>query len=235
MTAQGVTLTWFGHACFRVTDTAGHTVVLDPYHPQVMGQALRGLTADLLLITHEHQDHNYLDAVHARRVIHGLTEARDGAVVTLTDAPSGIAVTLVPTFHDTAAGAARGRNISVVWQQGGLTLCHTGDLGGLPDPATLAAFGHPDVLFLPVGGHFTLDVHAARTLVAQLAPRVVIPMHFKVPGMTNEHIPIGDVEAFLDDGGPWHAVRRPDAASLTLAPDTLPAATEVVVLTPARV
>ena len=66
-------------------------------------------------------------------------------------------------------------------------------------------------------------------------PEVTIIQGYQVPGMTNEHIPIGDVEAFLDDGGPWHAVRRPDAASLTLAPDTLPAATEVVVLTPARV
>ena len=129
MTAQGVTLTWFGHACFRVTDTAGHTVVLDPYHPQVMGQALRGLTADLLLITHEHQDHNYLDAVHARRVIHGLTEARDGAVVTLTDAPSGIAVTLVPTF--TTPRRAR---------RAGATSVSSGSRAGSPS-ATPATWG----------------------------------------------------------------------------------------------
>ena len=126
--ARGDAITWFGHACFRVTDAEGHTVIVDPYVPQVMGQSLQGLTADVVIITHEHGDHNQAALIQTRHVIHGLQELADEGPTRVADAPTGIVFTLVPTYHDAAPDHPRGRNATFVWEQGGVTLCHLGDL-----------------------------------------------------------------------------------------------------------
>jgi L-ascorbate metabolism protein UlaG (beta-lactamase superfamily) len=235
--AQGDAVTWFGQACFRITDAEGHTVLVDPYAEPVMGQSLQGLAADVVIITHEHPDHNATEGIKARHLIHAVPLIHNGQVKRIGDAPTGLIFTLIPTFHDPQHGEQRGLNSVVVWQEGGVTLCHLGDLGHPLTREQIAGIGRPDVLMLPVGGTFTLDGEEARMVVEQLKPHVVIPMHYKVPGMSRSNTPLTTVEPFLDANGnpPWSEVKQLDSPMLMIDADHLPANTEVDVLQVAKI
>ncbi|HEY3376666.1 MAG TPA: MBL fold metallo-hydrolase [Armatimonadota bacterium] len=235
--AHGDSITWFGHACFRITDAEGHTVIVDPYITPIMGQSLDGLSADVVIVTHEHSDHNNASAIRTHHQIHALSAVGDGRVTRVADSPTGLIFTLIPTFHDDVHGQQRGRNVVVEWEEGGVTFCHLGDLGQPLTGAQIAAIGRPDVLMLPVGGYYTMDGAAARTVVEQLKPSVVIPMHYRVPGMTQQSLPISTEEPFLDTHGnaPWITVKHLETPILLVDADHLPHRTEVDVLEVGRI
>ncbi len=170
---------WFGQSTFRLTGDGAPTVVIDPYDAAAIGArrrwdypALDGLTADLLLVTHEHADHNGVGAIGGDpavvRSLAGTFETPHGTVV-------GVA-----SEHDDAAGTQRGHNVMYVFDFGGLRVAHLGDLGqaGLRDEQR-AALGVVDVLFVPVGGGPTIGAEAAAMVARELGARVVVPMHFR--------------------------------------------------------
>ena len=103
----------------------------------------------------------------------------------------------MPTFHDPQQGAARGPNTVWVIDFGTARVVHLGDLGHLLTPDQVAAIGRVDLLLIPVGGYFTIGPEEARQVVAQLRPRVVIPMHYRTE-QTNPAIArfLQPVEAF---------------------------------------
>lgn len=217
---RGDTIIWYGQSCFHVIDAEGHTVLLDPYAHQVMGQSLEGLTADVVVVTTEQPDHNATQAIDARHVIHALEKVRGGRTRRIGDAPTGLIFTLVPTPVTDGRGE---RNAAVVWIQAGITICHLGDLVEPLTPEQVEQIGHPDVLMLPIGGHITLDGEEARRVVEQLQPHVVIPMHFRVPNLAPE-LAVETEEPFLqaDGSAPWDTVQRLHSPELTLDADHLP-------------
>jgi L-ascorbate metabolism protein UlaG (beta-lactamase superfamily) len=76
----------------------------------------------------------------------------------------------------------------------GLSLVHLGDLGHVPDAEAVSALGRPDVLVVPAGGVFTVSPEEAWRTIGRLAPSVVVPMHYKTPGLA---LPLGELEDFL--------------------------------------
>ena len=90
-----------------------------------------------------------------------------------------VIVTGVSTFHDNHTGARRGKNIVFAIEAEGVRLVHLGDLGHLPDDDQREAIGRPDVLFIPVGGTYTLDAARAKKCVELLNPRLTVPMHYQ--------------------------------------------------------
>ena len=154
-------LIWHGHACFEVITKEG-SLVLDPYSDgSVPGLAPLSLSADAVLCSHGHRDHNYRDGVH------------------LSGKPCGIAVSHLDTWHDDVQGAMRGPNRIHILKAEGLTAVHLGDLGCALTPAELAQLKNPDVLMIPIGGHYTIDSAQAAGIIEQMEPRVVIPMHYR--------------------------------------------------------
>ena len=153
-------VTWWGHACFAV-ESGGYRVVLDPFD-EVPGFPTPSLTANAVLCSHEHHDHNYRPAV---------TLEQGGE--------SSFAVSAMETFHDDAGGTLRGENKIHILQAEGLKLVHLGDLGHPLSPEQAAPLMGCDVLLIPVGGYFTIDAAAAAQIVRQLQPRVTIPMHYR--------------------------------------------------------
>jgi L-ascorbate metabolism protein UlaG (beta-lactamase superfamily) len=184
-------ITYLGHATFLL-ETGGASILIDPYDAKV-GYPMPGVAPTLVLISHEHGDHNHLGMAQGQpRVIRGLA---DGQWRTVRETVDGVAISSVPTYHDGAQGKDRGRNTVFIIEAEGLRIVHLGDLGHGLDESTAEAIGHPDVLMIPVGGHYTIDAAQAHAVVARLRPGVVIPMHYKTE--INAGWPIGAVDAFL--------------------------------------
>jgi len=187
-------VTYLGHACFLLETAAGTRILIDPYNEQV-GYPIRPVPADVVLISHEHFDHNYLAmATGSPRVIRGLREeGREWADVRET--VDGIEISTVRTYHDETQGSQRGKNAMFLVRADGLGLLHAGDLGHPLDPGTIAQVGRVDVFMVPVGGYYTIDAATANRVIEQLSPRVVIPMHYRTE--VNPDWPIAPLDPFL--------------------------------------
>jgi L-ascorbate metabolism protein UlaG (beta-lactamase superfamily) len=163
-------LRYFGHSLFTVTLSCGTIILTDPYN-RFCRYPRRELKADIVTISHHHYDHDALE------IVKGKPAVLDEAGYFLP--ADGVVVTGVPTYHDNHIGARRGKNIVFCIEAEGVRLVHLGDLGHLPDDAQREAIGRPDVLFVPVGGTFTLDAARAAQCVELLKPRMTVPMHYQ--------------------------------------------------------
>ena len=190
-----VELQWWGQAMFVLRTPAGNTIVMDPYNSGIGYELPDQMTADVVTASHEHFDHNNVAlGGESATILRGLTD--DGWAEIDERPASDVAVRTVPTWHDESEGSERGRNAIFVVETGGLRIVHLGDLGHTLSPEQIAAIGPVDVLLVPVGGFFTIDAAGAREVVEQLAPRVVIPMHYKTKASTISQL--RPVQPFLD-------------------------------------
>ena len=190
-------LTWLGHACFLL-EQDGYTILLDPYtgvegYPPL---SERKLAVNKILCSHQHHDHNAVDQA-----------------ALLPEAPCPFTIRTVETFHDDQGGALRGINNIHILTAGGVTVAHMGDLGHQLSADQVKAVGPLDAILIPVGGYFTINAQTAKAVCQALAPKCVIPMHYR-------HAPYGlpvvsGVEDFLSLW-PDTAVRRLETAALTL-------------------
>lgn len=169
---------WYGQSAFRLS-TPEQAVMIDPFGDlSAMRErgirwdypAIEGVDADLLLVTHEHGDHNGVEVVGGQPAILRSTAGR-------LDSPVG-EVIAIASEHDEAAGTERGPN--TVFELDGLRVCHFGDFGQreLRDEQA-AAIGSVDLLMLPVGGGPTIGAEQAHEIVKRLEPRWVVPMHYR--------------------------------------------------------
>jgi L-ascorbate metabolism protein UlaG (beta-lactamase superfamily) len=168
----------YGHSAFYLRGSE-RSVFIDPHGPmrelpvRFEYPPIRGVTADLLLITHEHPDHNNAEAIetagHVIRSSAGTHRSPVGEVVSIA------------SEHDPVAGTVLGANTILVFTLDGLRIAHFGDFGqrGLR-PEQREAIGAVDLVFVPVGGNdATLDGQAAARLVGELGPSWAIPMHYQ--------------------------------------------------------
>jgi len=171
---------WYGQSAFRLTADSV-TVFVDPFE-DVSGLASRGLQfdyppivdveAELVLVTHEHQDHNGVSAIGGSPVVLRSTAGN-------LDSPVG-KVLAVASEHDQRAGTERGPNTIFVFELGGVRICHFGDFGQhrLRDEQA-AAIGQVDLLLIPVGGGPTIGAEQAVAISKRLRARWIVPMHYR--------------------------------------------------------
>jgi len=177
-------IAWHGHSCFEIHN--GLTVVLDPHDGRSIGIKPPVVRADICLLSHDHFDHN------CSRIVRGdPTVIREPGERTV----KGLKVLGIPTFHDTEGGAKRGRNTIYRFEMDGISFAHCGDLGHELDAKQLEALGKVDILFVPVGGVFTIDGATAQKLISKVRPRVAVPMHFRFGGLS---VSIDTVDPFLE-------------------------------------
>ncbi|HVB76540.1 MAG TPA: MBL fold metallo-hydrolase [Candidatus Nitrosotalea sp.] len=219
-------VTWFGQSAFLLQDGDGG-VFIDPFGDmsRLTGTgrrwdypAIEGAKPDLLLITHEHADHNAVDAVEGEpHVIRSLAG---------TFGQAGMPVVGIASEHDRVAGTQRGANVIFVFDYRGLRICHMGDFGqSALRPEQREAIGQVDLLFVPVGGSATIDGTQAASLVAELSPRWAVPMHYRSQAID-----------FLDDADSFLAAVRAEIVSLDrqfFQPEQIETAGSPVVVVPA--
>lgn len=167
----------------------------DPYPPAI-GLKLQRLDADVVTVSHEHENHNYTQVVREAYEIRGPGEYEI----------AGVSVVGVPTYHDAEKGARSGRNTVYVIEIDDVRVCHLGDLGHKLDDAEAEAVSSPDVLLVPVGGRTVINAAQAAEVVRQLEPRFVVPMHYAIPGLKLELDPI---DRFLKEMGVTAAEAQP--------------------------
>jgi L-ascorbate metabolism protein UlaG (beta-lactamase superfamily) len=206
-------ITWFGHACFRLSDR-GVAIVTDPFGEHLAYERPR-IRADLVTISHDHPGHNNRIGFRAGpRFFDGPGEYE----------VKGVFVTGIATFHDTRKGASRGPNTVFLFDFDGLTVCHLGDLGHVPTQAQVELLSDVDVLLVPVGGVHTLDAAKAAEVVSLLEPRLVVPMHYKTP---KEKAALQGVDKLFKEMGLSPVAPLPE---LKVTRSSLPEETEVVLL-----
>jgi L-ascorbate metabolism protein UlaG (beta-lactamase superfamily) len=210
---------WLGHSCFLVTSTGGVRIITDPY---AVGGDINYSpikeTADIVVVSHGHDDHSNVSAVQGKpEVIKG-----DGIKIA-----KGIQFKGIAAYHDASQGTQRGPNTIFCFNVDDTKLCHLGDLGHVLNPGQVNEIGAVDILFIPVGGLYTIDASVASQVCDKLKPKVVIPMHFKTPRCA---YPIAGVEDFLKDK---KNVRKVGDSEVEFERERLPTDTEIVLLQPA--
>ncbi|MCD6370593.1 MAG: MBL fold metallo-hydrolase [Thermoplasmata archaeon] len=174
---------WHGHACFEIRDSM--KIVIDPHDGRAIGIKPPRATPDVVLITHHHFDH---DAV---RVLNGNFKIIDAPGNYVFD---GIKIRGILGYHDKEMGARRGKITMYKIELEGVKLLHVGDLGHILSKDMVKEIGDVDILFIPVGGVYTVDAREAFENVKLLQPKIVIPMHYRFDGLT---LGIAPVEDFL--------------------------------------
>jgi len=207
---------WLGHSCFLITSNEGLRIITDPYDTAGgISYSPINQAASIVVVSHDHFDHNNVSAVQ------GNPEIVKGSGIKTTQEIQFKGIT---TYHDTAQGKQRGPNTVFCFSLNNLNLCHLGDLGHVLGQQQVEQIGTVDILFIPVGGYFTINAAEASQVCDQLRPKVVIPMHFKTSRCS---LPIAGVEDFLK--GKKH-VRKLDSSEIEFKAKELPADTEIVVL-----
>ena len=189
---------WKGQSCFQITAQNGKNgqvfLVIDPFDEQVDLKVPK-LEADILLVTHSHYDHNNRGAVFS---------PQPNQFPFVIDGPGeydikGVFVQGIHSWHDDKEGKERGENTIYTIDTEELKLCHLGDLGQKElSEKQINSIGDVDILMIPVGGNYTIDAKIAAAIIAQIEPKIVIPMHYQLPKIK---IKIDDVDKFLKTMG----------------------------------
>lgn len=158
-------ITWLGHSCFKA-ESQGYSIILDPYQDgKVPGYKPVRETANEVLCSHGHGDHCGVENV---------TLKQGGT--------SPFTVDTVSTWHDDQQGALRGPDTIHILDDGQCRIAHLGDLGCELTAEQKDKLRGLNALLIPVGGYYTIDAAQASRLADELAPAVVIPMHYRGEG-----------------------------------------------------
>ncbi len=180
---------WHGQSCFQiitqVEKNSQETILIDPFSEEV-GLNLPKTKPSIVLISHNHSDHNNIKKVEGEPFI--------------IDTPGeyeikGINIYGIPSFHDEEEGKKRGNNTIYIVETEEIKLCHLGDFGEreLSD-GQVEAIDDIDILMIPIGGVYTIDAKKASGIIAQIEPRIAIPMHYQLPKLK---IKLDKVDDFL--------------------------------------
>lgn len=224
-----IAIEYLAHAAFRIHSAGGSKILIDPYASQVwLGYDFPDSVAtDAVLITHPHYDHDAGD-------FRGLPFPWDSTVPVFRDpgtySVGEFTIRGVRGKHADPYGMEFGQ-INTIWmiEFAGLRIAHLGDNGPITD-AIVREMGRVDVLMIPIDADYhIIDEAAIQRARSALRPRVLIPMHYRIPGLeasADSPSDLGEIEPWLvgkDNvtrvGGHLEIFRR----------ETLPEAEQIVV------
>ncbi len=175
---------WFGQASYLIKTANGKRLLIDPFGEGLGYTPFKG-SVDLVTISHDHFDHNFTGFIENNPAIINTSGKH------MVDFGEIIGI---KSFHDKTNGSERGNNIIFKYIIDGITLCHLGDLGHNLDDKTIDELRNVDILFVPVGEVYTLDVKSAINVIKKINPKYIVPMHYKTKYL---NIPLEGVDKFL--------------------------------------
>lgn len=212
---------WHGQSCFQIQalrqKSEQVTLAIDPFDGAI-GLRAPSFNADILLVSHDHHDHNNKKAIRGAPFLidgPGEYEVKD------------VFIQGISSFHDDVQGAKRGQNTIYTIEVEGLRVCHLGDLGQKElTPNQLEKIGDIDILMVPIGGGYTISAKEAAEAISQIEPRIVIPMHYHIPKLK---IKLEGLDKFLKAMGRKSFETQ---QKLLIKKRDLPTETKIVVLKP---
>ncbi len=214
---------WHGQSFFEIKvkgnkETNELKIAIDPYE-ESLGLKVPKVEAAILLITHSHPGHSNKKTILGHPFL--VEEPGEYEV-------KEVFIKGIPAFHDNSAGKERGQVTIYKIEAEGMKICHLGDLGQKElTENQLEEIGGVDVLMVPVGGTYTLGPKEAANVVSQIEPKMVIPMHYKLPKLKLDLEP---VEKFLKIMG---GEKKEPQKKVKVSPrDLASEETEIVVLEP---
>ena len=215
-------ITWLAHAAFLI-EGDGLRIITDPYTPATMGFAEITTPADIV-IRSSSDDLAHCNAA----MIRG-----NPTVITATEvgpegqAARGVRFSAIQTQESLIYKSEPSDNAMYRFALDGIQVAHLGDVGNRLTEAQLAALAGVDVLLALAGGKPTIELNDLMDAIDAIQPRVVIPMHYKLPGASFNMLPVTDLASrWPADQVVWH-----DTSTITLTPATLPSRRELHVLT----
>jgi L-ascorbate metabolism protein UlaG (beta-lactamase superfamily) len=212
---------FYGHAAVGLFCKGGTRILLDPYKSGSFGGSFRYSPIpgrfDIVVVSHEHDDHNYV--------------APSFGTPTVVKAPmtcKGFDFRVFTGRHGDNFGTVKADTNITMFTADDMQVVHPGDLGGTIPDSLIANLKGPDILFVPVGGRFTLDPKQALDFVRRINPKVAIPMHFKTPAVDFPIQPLEDFVALADK------VKSFSTSEVEVSPGTLPNRTEIWTLPPSQ-
>jgi L-ascorbate metabolism protein UlaG (beta-lactamase superfamily) len=209
-----VTIRWLGHSSFLIITPGGTTAVTDPHSWKASP-----LPPDIVTISNDHPTHNQPQSVPGNaQVLRGRTP--EGAWIEVNVAIGDLSIKNLPSSGGNALEIPA-QNTIFVFRTEGLCIVHLGNLRSPLSDEQRHRLGHPDVLMIPIDGHWTLSYDHIALTIMQLRPAIVLPMHYDFPEHARHFI------QFIKDSVP---VRTQNEVVLKLTRTTLPSASEVLVL-----
>jgi len=184
-------ITWQGHSCFKIQDKIGPegvTLVTDPFNKET-GLKVPNFEADIITVSHDHKDHNNVDALRGKPFVISCAGEYDF---------KGVLIEGIDSYHDDKKGEERGGNIMYRIEIDDISVAHLGDLGDILDNAQIEKLIGTDVLLIPVGGTYTIDAKKAVEVISQIEPRIVIPMHYKTKDVKYD---LDSIDKFIKEIG----------------------------------
>jgi L-ascorbate metabolism protein UlaG (beta-lactamase superfamily) len=218
-----VDLSWLGHACFRLRGR-DVTILTDPYDSEGWGYPPLATSANLVTISNDHPHHSSLAGVEGHpRVFRGPGEYETAGVLIW-----GVRTSRPP--NGTLTGSPF-KNTAFIIQIEELTVCHLGDLAAAPlSSEELTHIKDADVLLVPVGGNCTINATQAAAVVAQVEPKLIVPMHYATQE-TRGQLALDEVNRFCKELGATEAAPR---SRLSITPSSLPSEPTVMLMEASR-
>jgi L-ascorbate metabolism protein UlaG (beta-lactamase superfamily) len=215
-----VDLSWLGHACFRLRGR-DVTILTDPYESDGDGWGYPPLAsiANVVTISNAHPHHAGIATVEGSpHVLRGPGEYEIGGALIW-----GVRTSRPP---ENMPGATQ-KNTAFIIQLEELTICHLGDLASAPLTSDeLTHIKDADVLLIPVGGHCTISAQQAAGVVAQVEPKLIVPMHYATEE-TRGHLVLDEVNQFCKELGATEVAPR---TRLSVTPSSLPSEPTVMLM-----
>ncbi len=220
--SEPITIEWCLHACFTLK-YKGKVLVIDPHDGASIGVNIPPprVKADYVLVSHEHYDHNAVELVSREDTI--VVREKVGEFEL---GPYRVKGLRVP--HDEFEGRIRGFVTIYRVSVASISLVHLSDLGRPLVDEEVREIGIVDVVFVPAGNVYTLHPRQALDVAESLGARIVIPMHYWVPGI---HLPLEPLDHFLRYAKKWR-VERKTSNTFSLSRDSLPQEPTIIVLSP---
>ena len=217
-----VIIRWHGHACFEIVPSSGITIVIDPHDGASIGIKPPQVKADIVLITHEHFDHNAYRVVSKDKS--EVISSREGEFEV-----QGVRIKGITAYHDPYKGRRRGSVVMYKIMVDDLEILHMGDVGHILTSEQVNEVGQVDVVMIPVGGTFTIGPEEAWRTLEVLRPRVAIPMHYWISGI---NLPLMPVDEFVSKASEEWEIVYHDTNQIELSKNALPKKLTVYVLRP---
>lgn len=187
---------YIGHSSFKISGKSQFgeevTVITDPFDSKSVGITYPKQTADVVTLSHHHDDHNKIENIDGDPVVietPGEYEVK------------GLRIFGLKSYHDDKKGSERGKNTIYIYDFMEARIAHLGDLGHPLESDQLEELENIDILMVPVGGIYTIDSKIAMQVIESIEPSVTIPMHYKTTKHSKDYADLAELNTFLNEAG----------------------------------